>query len=292
MMKLKFVIITGLSGAGKTQAIRCFEDMGYFCIDNLPPTLILKFAQLCSQTKGQIEKVALVIDIRGGKFFDTLFDNLKLLKEQGFDYEILFLEASNEVLIKRFKESRRVHPLAPVGRIIDGILKERAKLRKLKEQADQIIDTSNFTPYQLKEEIIARFSKGKKYPKLIITVLSFGFKYGIPMDTDLVFDVRFIPNPYYVDSLRKFSGNDEKIMKYVLKWDVTKKFLTKLEDLLEFLIPHYIKEGKTHLVIGIGCTGGRHRSVAIARKLTDILREKSHSVIVKHRDVYHDERGS
>lgn len=292
MAKLKFVIITGLSGAGKTQAIRCFEDMGYFCIDNLPPTLILKFAQLCSQTKGQIEKVALVIDIRGRKFFDTLFDNLKLLKEQGFDYEILFLEASNEVLIKRFKESRRVHPLAPVGRIIDGILKERVKLRKLKEQADQIIDTSDFTPYQLKEEIIARFSKGKKYPKLIITVLSFGFKYGIPMDTDLVFDVRFIPNPYYVDSLRKFSGNDEKIMKYVLKWDVTKKFLAKLEDLLEFLIPHYIKEGKTHLVIGIGCTGGRHRSVAIARKLTDILREKSHSVIVKHRDVYHDERGS
>ncbi len=292
MMKLKFIIITGLSGAGKTQAIRCFEDMGYFCIDNLPPTLILKFAHLCSQTKGQIEKVALVIDIRGGKFFDTLFDNLKLLKEQGFDYEILFLEASNKVLIKRFKESRRVHPLAPVGRIIDGILKERAKLRELKEQADQIIDTSNFTPFQLKEEIIARFSKGKKYPKLIITVLSFGFKYGIPVDTDLVFDVRFIPNPYYVDSLRKFSGNDEKIMKYVLRWDVTKKFLIKLEDFLEFLIPHYIKEGKTHLVIGIGCTGGRHRSVAIARKLTDILREKSHSVIVKHRDVYHDERGS
>ncbi len=292
MMKLKFIIITGLSGAGKTQAIRCFEDMGYFCIDNLPPTLILKFAHLCSQTKGQIEKVALVIDIRGGKFFDTLFDNLKLLKEQGFDYEILFLEASNKVLIKRFKESRRVHPLAPVGRIIDGILKERTKLRELKEQADQIIDTSNFTPFQLKEEIIARFSKGKKYPKLIITVLSFGFKYGIPVDTDLVFDVRFIPNPYYVDSLRKFSGNDEKIMKYVLRWDVTKKFLIKLEDFLEFLIPHYIKEGKTHLVIGIGCTGGRHRSVAIARKLTDILREKSHSVIVKHRDVYHDERGS
>lgn len=292
MKKLKFVIITGLSGAGKTQAVRCFEDMGYYCIDNLPPTLILKFAQLCSQSKGHIEKVALVIDIRGGEFFESLFDNLELLKEQGFSYEILFLEASDSVLIKRFKETRRVHPLAPMGRIIEGIKEERKKLKNLKEKADQIIDTTNLTPSQLKEEIKARFSYGKKHRKLVITVLSFGFKYGIPMDTDLVFDVRFIPNPYYVDSLRKYSGNDDKIMQYVSKWEVTQTFLKKLEDLLEFLIPHYIKEGKTHLVIGIGCTGGRHRSVAIARKITEMLKNKSHSVIVTHRDIYHEEEGA
>lgn len=288
---IKFVIITGLSGAGKTQAIRCFEDMGYFCIDNMPPNLIPKFADLCSQTSGQINKVALVIDIRGGGFFDALFESLKILVEIGFSYEILFLEASDDVLIKRFKETRRRHPMLQEGRIIDGIKVERQKLEKIKAKSDHIIDTTNLTPSQLKQEIIKRVIKGKKLEKIIITILSFGFKHGIPLDADLVFDVRFLPNPYYIEELKTASGQDEKVYEYVLKWPIAQIFLEKLLDLLEFLIPHYIQEGKTHLVIGIGCTGGRHRSVAIARRLTQLLQQKSLSAIVEHRDIYQDVKG-
>lgn len=287
---IKFVIITGLSGAGKTQAMRCFEDMGYFCVDNLPPALIPKFAELCSQASGPIDKVALVIDIRGGGFFDALFESLKLLSEKGFSYEILFLDASNDVLIKRFKESRRNHPLAPAGRVIEGILEERKKLNDLKSKADHIIDTTNLTPGRLKEELKNRFILGKHREKIMITILSFGFKYGIPLDADLVFDVRFLPNPYYIDSLKDISGNDQKVMDFVLNTSAARVFLDKLQDLLEFLIPYYIEEGKPHLVIGIGCTGGRHRSVAISRALMDRLKQ-DHSVLVEHRDIYKENRG-
>lgn len=286
---LKVIIITGLSGAGKTQAVRCFEDLGYFCIDNLPPNLIPKFAELTTQTSGQITHAALVMDVRGGGFFDSLFEALNYLKESGILYEILFLEASDETLVKRFKETRRMHPMAIQGRIIEGIKAERRRLKELKARADHIIDTSNLTPIQLKWEITARVVKGRKREKIIITILSFGYKHGIPSDVDMVFDVRFLPNPYYVEELKPFSGNDERVYDYVLKQPQSEAFLKKVEDMIEFLIPHFIKEGKTQLVIGIGCTGGRHRSVAIARALTLRLRELQHSAVIEHRDIYQEE---
>lgn len=289
---MRFVIVTGLSGAGKTQAIRCLEDLGYFCIDNLPPAMLSKFADLCYHTGGKIDRVALVIDIRGGKFFDDLFVSLNQLKSLSYDYEILFLDASDDVLIKRFKESRRSHPLSLNGRILDGINKERIKLHEVKSKADNIIDTSNLTPRELKEEIVHIFVKGRKFEGLIISVVSFGFKYGIPLDSDLVFDVRFLPNPYYVEELKRQTGKDEPIKEYVLKWSEATQFLDKVIDMAEFLIPYYIKEGKTHLVISVGCTGGRHRSVVIANRIYDLLRKNGHRVVVDHRDISEDNEES
>lgn len=288
---MRFVIVTGLSGAGKTQAVRCLEDLGFFCVDNLPPALVPKFAELCFQTEGRIENIALVIDIRGGKFFDDMFEGLNHLKSQNYKYEILFLDASDDVLIKRFKESRRSHPLAPDGRILDGINEERIRLTEAKSKADNIIDTSNLTPRQLKEEIIHIFVEGKKFEGIIITVASFGFKYGIPLDSDLVFDVRFLPNPYYVEVLKKKSGKDEPVRQFVMKWPEAAEFLDKVTDLAEFLIPRYIKEGKTHLVISVGCTGGRHRSVVIANQIYEQLKKNGHRVIIDHRDISEDVEG-
>lgn len=289
---MRFVIVTGLSGAGKSQAIKCLEDLGFFCVDNLPPALLPKFADLCYQSGSKIDKLALVIDIRGGKFFDDLFESLNQLKLQDYKYEILFLEASDDILIKRFKESRRSHPLAMDGRIQDGIRDERIKLSEVKSKADNIIDTSNLTPRQLKEEMIHIFVEGKKFEGIIISVVSFGFKYGIPLDADLVFDVRFLPNPYYIDDLKKFSGKDEAVKEYVLKWNETKQFLEKTIDMVEFLLPYYIKEGKTHLVIAIGCTGGRHRSVALANEIYEAMKKNGHRVIIDHRDIYEDVDGA
>lgn len=286
---MRFVIVTGLSGAGKTLAIRNLEDLGYFCVDNLPPTLIPKFAEACFQTEGRIDKIALVIDIRGGKFFDDLFQSLNYLKEQEYQYEILFLDAADEVLIKRFKESRRKHPLAPDGRIVNGISLERNKLEEVKNRADNIIDTSNMSTRQLKEKISAIFSvPGQSETDLIITVVSFGFKYGIPVDSDLVFDVRFLPNPFYIPELKSFSGNDEEVKKFVLEHEETKGFLTRVEDLIEFLIPNYLNEGKKQLIISIGCTGGRHRSVAIANAVFEELKAHGHKVNIDHRDINED----
>jgi UPF0042 nucleotide-binding protein len=282
---LKFIIITGLSGAGRTLALRVFEDHGYFCVDNLPPALIPTFAELCRQSRKRINKIALVIDIRGGGFFDTLFESLKTMRDSGYPYEILFLEASDETLIKRFKESRRRHPLAPEGRIIEGIFSERKKMAKLKDVADHIIDTSCKTPAQLKEEIVRRFIQTEKEEPLLINVVSFGFKQGIPLDADLVFDVRFLPNPYYVDELRQLSGQDPEVKNYVMKWPESRQFLEKLCDMVEFLIPYYIREGKSQLIIAIGCTGGRHRSIAIAGELAAHLKAHRHKVIVDHRDI-------
>lgn len=285
---MRFVIVTGLSGAGKTQAIRCLEDLGFFCVDNIPPTLVPKFADLCFQTEGKVEKVALVIDIRGGKFFDGLFESLSRLKAQNINYEILFLDASDDVLIKRFKETRRSHPLAQGGRVLDGINEERIKLTEVKSKADNIIDTSNLTPRQLKEEIIHIFVEGKKFEGIIISVVSFGFKYGIPLDSDLVFDVRFLPNPYYVEVLKRQSGKDEPVREYVMKWPEARQFLARVADMTEFLIPYYIKEGKTQLVISVGCTGGRHRSVVIANEIYELLKKNGHRVIIDHRDISED----
>lgn len=288
MSDLKFVIITGLSGAGKTLAMRVFEDHGYFCVDNLPPALIPTFIELCRQSIKRINKIVLVIDIRGGGFFDKLFESLKEMIDSGFDYEILFLEASDEVLIKRYKESRRRHPLAFEGRIVEGISSEREKMAKLREAADYIIDTSFKTPSELKEEIILRFIEREKEERLLINLVSFGFKQGIPLDADLIFDVRFIPNPYYIDELRPYSGEDQKVKDFVMKWPESRQFLKKLLDMIQYLIPYYIREGKTQLIIGIGCTGGRHRSVAFTDEIAAKLKADRHRVVMDHRDIDKD----
>ena len=286
---MRFIIVTGLSGAGKTEATRSLEDMGYFCVDNLPPKLIPKFAEACVQSQGKINKVALVIDIRGGIFFDDLFESLNYLKNQEFKYEILFLDASDEVLVKRFKETRRSHPLAPGSRIITGINEERSRLREVKDRADIIIDTSKYAIKDLREEMTKNYGDVEQPEKqLSVTILSFGFKYGIPVDSDLVFDVRFIPNPFYIPELKPYSGNDEPVKNYVLAQEETKGFIKRVDELLEFLIPNYKKEGKRQLIISIGCTGGRHRSVAIANAIYENLNSKNYNISVEHRDIRED----
>jgi len=282
---MKFVIITGLSGAGKSQAMKALEDLGFYCVDNLPPVLISKFAELCDNSNGEIQKVALVIDIRGGKFFDDLFANLEKLGEEGYEYEILFLEASDKVLINRFKETRRVHPLSPAGRILDGIKAERERLKELKERANIVIDTSDMTPGNLKEVIKKIYVEGTDTANFRISIISFGFKKGIPLDSDLVFDVRFLPNPHYIDELKDFTGNDRQVQDFVLKWPESHRFLEKLKDMVEFLIPYYVREGKSQLVISIGCTGGKHRSVTVANILYNYLKEKGNNVSIEHREL-------
>ena len=286
---MRFIIVTGLSGAGKTEATRSLEDMGYFCVDNLPPKLIPKFAEACVQSQGKINKVALVIDIRGGIFFDDLFESLNYLKRQDFKYEILFLDAADEVLVKRFKETRRSHPLAPGSRVITGINEERNRLREVKDRADIIIDTSKYEIRDLREEMNKNYGDVKQpEQQLSVTILSFGFKYGIPVDSDLVFDVRFIPNPFYIPDLKPYSGNDEPVKKYVLDQEETKGFIKRADDMLDFLIPNYKKEGKRQLIISVGCTGGRHRSVAIANALYKKLLERNYNASVEHRDIRED----
>lgn len=284
---MRFVIVTGLSGAGKTEATRTLEDMDYFCVDNLPPKLIPKFAEACNT--GNIEKVALIIDIRGGIFFDDLFESLLYLKGNELEYEILFLDASDEVLVKRYKEARRSHPLSHEGRVITGIERERKRLREVRDRANIIIDTSKYKIRDLREKLSMHYGNDVVMEKQIsVTILSFGFKYGIPVDSDLVFDVRFIPNPFYIPELKQFSGNDEQVKEYVLKQEETKGFIEKLEDMLRFLIPNYIKEGKRQLIIAIGCTGGRHRSVAIANSIYESLEEDNFNARIEHRDIGED----
>lgn len=281
---MRFVIITGLSGAGKSQALKAMEDMGFFCIDNFPPALIPKLADLFYDSKN-IDKVALGMDLRGGQLFGDIFSSLDFMKKNNYDYEIIFLEASDDVLIKRFKETRRKHPLSEGGRIINGINEERQRLSEIRKMANSIIDTSNLTSAQLKQELSNIFLEGRKFKGIIINVMSFGYKYGIPLDADLVFDVRFLPNPYYIEELRPLTGNDVKVRDYVMKWDEAKKFLNKLEDMIEFLLPYYIREGKSQLVIAIGCTGGKHRSITIANALYELLRKREYSVVLDHRDI-------
>jgi RNase adapter protein RapZ len=286
---MRFVIITGVSGAGKSLTIKYLEDMGYFCVDNLPPSLIPKFAEICVSPNGKIEKVALVIDVRGGDLLKDFIPGLKYLEENNIQYDVLFLEAADNTLIKRFKESRRNHPLSPDGRISLGIQMERDILKDIKNIAKNIIDTTNLGARELKEELYNILVEGKKFEGLVVSVISFGFKYGIPIDCDLVFDVRFIPNPYYIESMKKLSGNDEVVRDYVLNLKETKEFMEKTMSLLEFLIPNYVKEGKTQLIIGVGCTGGRHRSVAIGNAINGILSDKHRSVI-EHRDIFKDNK--
>ncbi|EPR12911.1 RNase adapter RapZ [Ruminiclostridium papyrosolvens] len=288
---MRFVIVTGMSGAGKSLVTKYLEDIGFFCVDNLPPALIPKFAEISAQSEGKMEKIALVIDIRGGELLHDLFPALAEVKESGFSYEILFLEADDDVLVKRYKESRRQHPLAPEGRLIKGIREERKALQTIKSNANYIIDTSTLVTRQLKQEINGIFLEGKTFKGIVINVVSFGFKYGIPTDCDLVFDVRFIPNPYYIAPMKMQTGKDQMVKEFVLNASETKEFIAKLDNMLDFLIPNYIKEGKSQLDIGIGCTGGRHRSVAIADEIYRRLEEKLHRVVIEHRDIEKDGKG-
>lgn len=281
---MEFLLITGMSGAGKSQAMKVMEDMNYFCMDNLPPALLTKFAELCSESKRAIDKVAVVVDIRSGEFFDHLFKGLDALKSKGISIKILFLDAADNVLIKRYKELRRPHPLNPDGSIIDGINEERVLMEEVKKRSDYIIDTSQLTLGMLKEEMSNYFLEGQKSRNLSISINSFGFKNGTLLDGDLIFDVRFLPNPFYIPELKEFTGRDEQVRDYVFKWPQTNIFIAKLTEMLEFLIPYYTEEGKTQLIVGIGCTGGQHRSVAISNEITKILINNGHRVSVSHRD--------
>ncbi|EGL84097.1 UPF0042 nucleotide-binding protein yhbJ [Caldalkalibacillus thermarum TA2.A1] len=280
---IELIIITGMSGAGKTVAVQALEDLGYFCVDNLPPVLLPKFLELIGQSASTMNHVALVMDLRGREFFDDLLQALDQMEiNDHFKYQILFLDASDEVLVKRYKETRRRHPLAPDGLPLEGIKQERELLKELKGRAQQIIDTSALKPAQLRKKIVQRFSKGSH--AFTVNVMSFGFKYGIPIDADLVFDVRFLPNPHYIEEMRPKTGLDEEVSHYVLKWNETQEFMHKLIELLSFLLPHYQREGKSQLVIAIGCTGGKHRSVALAEHIRDHFAGDYH-IQVTHRDI-------
>ena len=281
---MKAVIITGLSGAGKTQAIDCLEDMGYYCIDNMPPALIRSFIDLTANGKG-IDKAAFIIDVRGGSLFDDLKESLDELKNDDIDYKILYLEASDSTLIRRYNETRRTHPLAEGGSVSLGLKKERGMLQELRNQADYIIDTSNMKTAQLWAEIKQIITSGESQKSFTINITSFGYKRGTPMAGDMVFDMRFIPNPYYVKSLRPLTGNNAKVSRYVLKHQVTQDFIEKALDMVEMLIPFYIKEGKYSLNICIGCTGGHHRSVAVANELNRRLRQMGKRTTLEHRDL-------
>lgn len=285
---MQFIVVTGMSGAGKSTTLKFLEDAGFFCVDNLPPALIGKFAEICYSPDSELTKVALGVDVRAGAHFEVLFSEVEKLKLQGITMEIMFLESNNDVLIKRFKETRRKHPLVNSGRIEDGIDLERELLEPVKNHSHIIIDTTNLLARELKIEINKALNGEQDYNNLIITVLSFGFKYGIPSDSDLVFDVRFIPNPYYKSELRGFTGNDQVVQDFVMQWDVANDFIEKLEDMVKFLIPNYIQEGKNQLVISIGCTGGKHRSVTLANELTKRLQSEAYSVHSHHRDIEKD----
>lgn len=287
---MRFVIVTGMSGAGKSTALKMLEDMGYFCVDNIPVPLIPKLSELLLMQNSEMTKAAIGVDIRNGQNFKELETVLEELDENGIAYEIMYLESDDDVLIKRYKETRRFHPIARSNERVDqGIQKERDQLKFLKDKADYLVDTSHMLTRELKRELKKIFVENKEYKNLYITVLSFGFKYGIPNDADLVFDVRFLPNPYYIEELRPKSGNDKEVRDYVMSNGKADEFLEKLVEMVEFLIPNYIAEGKTQLVIGIGCTGGKHRSVTLANALYEALEKaESYGVRIEHRDIGKD----
>lgn len=287
---MRCVIVTGMSGAGKSTALKMLEDVGYFCVDNLPVPLIPKMADLLRVPGSELNKAALGVDIRSGESLAEMAEVLEELDAVGMKYEILFLESSDNVLIKRYKETRRFHPLAGNnGRVDQGIRKERERIEFLRKKADYLVDTSHMLTRELKAELNKIFVRNKEYKNLYISVLSFGFKYGIPADSDLVFDVRFLPNPYYIEELRPQSGNDQEVRDYVMKNRKAKEFLYKMTDLVEFLIPNYVQEGKTQLVIAIGCTGGKHRSVTLANELFEMLSQnENYGIRIEHRDIGKD----
>lgn len=286
---MKFVIVTGMSGAGKSTALKMLEDKGYFCVDNLPIPLMTKFAEMFSAPDTEVDKVALGIDIRGGQAFKGLEEKLRQIDGMGIQYKILFLDAGDDVLVKRYKETRRQHPLGGSGRVDMGIAKEREKIAFLKMRATYILDTSKMLTRELRQTLEKIFMEGKNFKNLYITVMSFGFKYGMPQDADLVFDVRFLPNPYYIEELRPKTGNDSHVRDYVMDNDKAREFLDKLTDMMDFLIPNYILEGKNQLVVAVGCTGGRHRSVTLSNALYQFLESKeNYGVRIEHRDIGKD----
>ena len=287
---MRFVIVTGVSGAGKSTVLKMLEDAHYFCVDNLPIPLVEKFASLMLEVHEEgVQNAALGIDARSGHSLEELAQVLDHMKEAGYDFEILFMDAEDSVLVKRYKETRRSHPLASNGRVDDGIRLERQKMDFLRKRADYIIDTSHLLTRELRQEIEKIFVNNEKFCNMMVTVLSFGFKYGIPADADLVFDVRFLPNPYYEEGLRQKTGNDIEIQDFVMQYKEAHEFLDKLEDMIKFLIPNYVTEGKTQLVISIGCTGGKHRSVTLANELYDRLKECSgYGIKIEHRDIGKD----
>ena len=289
MRNLRVVLISGLSGSGKTTAIKALEDMGFYCVDNLPFVLFPKFVELCSQSAGEIAKAALVVDIRGKEFLEGSRQIIQQLREEGYLIEILFLESSDEILVRRYRETRRQHPLAIGRSVLDGIQSERDGLRVMRHMADKVIDTSEFNVHDLQDEIRKYFSNESRLRKMTVTLLSFGYSYGIPYEADLLVDVRFLPNPYFIEELKRLSGEDSQVSEYVLKWDETREFLRRFQQLVEFLIPLYKKEGKTYLTIAIGCTGGRHRSIVVADVMEEHLRKhlRGGDVILRttHRDI-------
>lgn len=288
---MRLVIVTGMSGAGKTSALKMLEDMGFYCVDNLPIPLVGKFAALVGESSSGIKSAALGIDVRSGEELSQLAETLDQWDSRRFPYEILFLDASDETLIKRYKETRRSHPLAGRERLDRGIAKEREKLAFLKKRAGYILDTSQLLTRELKAELDRIFLDHESFSNLFVTVLSFGFKYGIPTDADLVFDVRFLPNPYYVETLRSHTGNDSDVQEYVKQGGIADEFMEKLYGMIDFLLPYYVKEGKNQLVIAVGCTGGKHRSVTIANLLYERLTaNRSIGLKIEHRDIENDSR--
>ena len=283
---MKFILISGLSGAGKSKAASFLEDMGYYVVDNMPAALIPKFAELCMASPGRYDKVVLVTDIRGGQTFDGLFDALDKLHDMGCDYKILFVEASVEAIIKRYKETRRNHPLSKTGRSLEEAVQlERSALEPVRQRAEYIVDTSALPTAKLRGEMLRLFGSGDTASAMSVSVISFGFKYGIPIEADLVFDVRFLPNPYYIAELRHQTGLDQGVLDFIFGYQQTRDVMKHLEGLIGFLLPLYVEEGKTALVIGVGCTGGHHRSVAITRALAEFIRQKGYSAAENHRDM-------
>jgi RNase adapter protein RapZ len=283
---MRFVIVTGMSGSGKRTAMKMLEDVGFYCVDNLPVPLIEKFVELITAPRSEINKVALGLDVRADQPFGDVEKLLEGMKKNNYIFEILFLEASDAVLLKRYKETRRLHPLSPDGRVEEGIRKEREILKGIRDKADYVIDTSSLLTRELKEEVDRIFVNNEEYNSLIVSVMSFGFKNGIPTDADLVFDVRFLPNPFYIDELKHKTGNDKEVQEYVMRFPESETFMTKLVDMLDFLIPNYVKEGKHQLVIGIGCTGGKHRSVTLANELYARMKDHgNYGIKLYHRDV-------
>jgi UPF0042 nucleotide-binding protein len=283
--KPSLLVITGMSGAGKTLALHALEDAGYFCVDNLPPRLLPTLVDLCSQSRQPIVKVALVADVRGGEFFRDLTNAVNKLRSESYEVRVFFLEANDEVLVQRYKETRRRHPLSNNGRdLLQAIQLEREQLAEIRELADEVIDTSGLTPQQLRDEILRRLQLGDG-TTMQVKVVSFGFKYGVPVDADLVFDVRFLPNPNYDPALRPLTGQDERVKEFVLKQTETKEFLSRLKALLEFTLPLYRREGKSYLTIAVGCTGGRHRSVTLAEAIAEIVKANGFVCTVVHRDI-------
>jgi UPF0042 nucleotide-binding protein len=280
----QLVIVTGMSGGGKTQACRYMEDLGYFCVDNLPPVFIPKFAELCRHTMGHVEKVMLVVDTRSREFFDTFVQVLEDMDKAQIAYEMLFMDASDAAIIRRYKETRRRHPMAPTSRISEGIAKERERLAPVRSKATYIIDTSELKKPELKSKITQLFGRTDS-ECMNINVLSFGFKFGMPLDADMVLDVRFLPNPFYIEAMRHKSGAVPEVAQYIAKWPVTQEFEKRLDSMIDFLVPQYIKEGKNQLVIAIGCTGGMHRSVYIADHVFNFLAARGYQVNLEHRDL-------